>query len=89
MIHHACVESLPFPELAARALAFVIARPDDARRMLEWLDPLEGARLFSELSRVARGKLAPRLMSRDLRASLPSLVACAVATVADAPRSLQ
>jgi hypothetical protein len=83
MIDHALPEALPFPELAARALALVLSRPDDARRMLE------GVRLFGELSRVARGRVAPRLMSRDLRASLPALVACAAATVADAAPSLQ
>jgi hypothetical protein len=89
MNDHPLSEALPFPELAARALALAISRPDDARRMLEWLDPVEGVRLFGELSRIARGRVAPRLMSRDLRASLPALVACAAATVAEAAPSLQ
>ena len=71
------VEHLPFPALSSRALALAHARPDEARRILEWLEPIEGERLFLELVRIARGKLAPRLMSRDLRSVLRPLVACA------------
>ena len=81
MIETEPLDGLPFPELVARATALALARPDDARRVLEWLDPVEGPRLFPELVRVARGKLAPRHMSRDLRATLPSLVACAGAVM--------
>jgi hypothetical protein len=69
-------EPLPFPELVARAAALALARPDDARRALDALEPFEGPRLFLELSRIARGRVAPRLMSRDLRAALPALAAC-------------
>ncbi len=83
----ASIETLPFPALAARALALCLARPDEARRTLELLDPLEGHRLFLELVRIARGKEPPRLMSRDLRSVLPHLAACGV-TLADAPASL-
>src|SRR5919206_2161398 len=73
----ALAEALPFPTLAARAAAFALARPAEARRALEMLEPYEGYRLFLELLRVARGKAPPRLMSRDLREVLPFVVRCA------------
>ena len=76
-----------FPALATRATALALSRPDEARRILEWLEPIEADRLFLELLRIARGKLAPRLMSRDLRSVLSALVACGGALAQGEPRA--
>jgi hypothetical protein len=74
-----------FHALASRAVALTLARPDEARRILEWLDPAAADRLFLELLRIARGKVAARLMSSDLRSVLQSLTACLEVTQGEPP----
>jgi hypothetical protein len=63
-----------FPEIIASAVGLVLIRPRETKSALYELEPLEAPRLWPELLRVASGRLAPRAISRTLRAVLPRLV---------------
>jgi hypothetical protein len=67
-------EPLPFAVLVSGAVGLALLRPDQTRALLHLLEPFEAPRLWLELLRVARGRLAPRRMSRGLRAVLPFLL---------------
>ncbi len=67
-------EPLPFALLVSGAVGLALLRPEQTRALLHLLDPFEGPRLWLELLRVARGRLAPRRMSHGLRDVLPFLL---------------
>ena len=70
-----------FQDLVTTATALTLARPEQTRALLEALDPYESYRLWLELLRVAKGRLAPREMSKGLRDILPLIVADAAVHV--------
>jgi hypothetical protein len=63
-----------FALLVSNAVGLALVRPDQTRALLHLLEPFEGHRLWLELLRVARGRLAPRRMSHGLRDVLPFLL---------------